>query len=580
MNAVFTPALQKGLSLLGGLSALLLLASCDSATTMTSGDLRGTVTLFIVDANTSLPVEDVRVDLLGVGSASTNEGHVNFKNVKAGTYFAHLSKKGYESSQTVIVSEVQGSETVVATNLSQTLWIHKLGAKVRGRLLVRNLKGDSTSAARNAPVDLWSSSTTGSSFLNPVRTVKTDSNGWYLFEDLAERAEYAVRIPDLKVGVHTYRQDFVPINNGLMTSASPTFTAPVTLLSPAASGSLTIYSLSYQLAKGQPILLEFSNSVDTAKLAFSAITLSMVSPFGIAAPIASRLTWSKNRTTLSIMPYQSDWADGFSYEITFDEVPDEFGHTLSTVLYSFALPAPPATLTAVTNLRLRATASIRGASVDTTIVDYATTPYRLSWNKVAGAAGYSVYFRQATDSAWQVRATTATSAPTDTTVTLTPGTPPGRAWTRYLMVLPNSFTKPVPYSLGALMTVRDGVKPSLNTAGSAITAPGGASFNNATATARAIALTLSTVLTGGQNDPIDTTKKPTVRVGNGGVAGTFAAPGFVWTSLTGGTLNVSVPANTNGSGDTIVVDFSAVTDLAGNPFDNLPNAPVLRYLTP
>jgi hypothetical protein len=416
-----------------------------------------------------------------------------------------------------------------------------------------------------------------------VRTVKTDSNGRYLFEDLPEHAVYEVEVPDVMVGGRNYRQEYVSIDNAPMTSAAPVFTASSILLSPTPGGSLTAHAPSNLLVKGQPLILEFSNPIDTAKLAFFTIRLSMVSSTDIEH-IAARLTWSKDRTTLSVMPYQSDWADGFTYEIFLSEVTDDFGGTLSTYLDGFAVSAAaPITLKAVTNLRLRATTLIRSASVDTTIVDYGTSPYRLSWTRVAGADGYSVFYRHAPDSAWQLQGVNPNpSLPTDTTVsvTLTPPTPAGKAWTRYLMVLPNSPAGLAPYSLGALMTVRDGVKPSLNTAGSAITAPLGASFNNATASARAITLTLSTVLTGGQNDPIDTTKKPTVRIGNGGVAGTFAAPSFTWTSRTGGTLNVSVPPNTDGSGDTVVVDFSGVTDLAGNTFDNLPNAPVLRYLAP
>ncbi|MCD6024080.1 MAG: hypothetical protein K0Q91_996 [Fibrobacteria bacterium] len=586
MNAVFAPVLKTGLSLLAGLPALLLLASCDSANTLTSGDLRGTVTLYVVDVNTNLPLEDVRVDLLGVGSDNTDGGHVNFKDVKAGTYFVRLSRKGYESSQTTITSEAQGSETVVAVNFSGTLGIHKLGAKVRGRLFVRNLKGDSMFAARNAAVNLWSSPVTEGIFLSPVRTVKTDTNGWYTFENLAEYAAYALEVPDFTFNGRTYRQDYQAFDNEPMTASSPMFNAPAITLAPSAGSTLAVYALSTRLAKGQPFVLEFSNPIDTSKLVFSpavpgaTIRLDMMPPQGGGAmTLAPRLIWSADLTKLSIMPYQADWADGARYNVYLSALQDVFGGSVSAAFYDLRVPSTSPLLAAVTNLRLRATTQIRGANFDTTLVDYATTPYRLSWNKVAGAEGYSIYYRQAVDSSWRLSGASVDSD-SDTTHTLQLNPPTGKAWTRYLMVLPNSTSRPVPYSLGALMTVRDGVKPSLNTTGSTITAPGGASFNNATATARAITLTLSTVLTGGQNDPIDTTKKPTVRIGNGGVAGTFAAPSFVWTSLTGGTLNVSVPANTNGSGDTVVVDFSAVTDLAGNTFDNLPNAPVLRYLAP
>jgi hypothetical protein len=582
MKVSFAPALKKAFSFLGGLAALLFVA-CDSTTTLNSGDLLSTVTIYVLDVRTGLPLEDVRVDLLGVGAEKTDGGHVNFKDVKAGTYFVRLSKKGYESSQTTITSEVQGTETVVAVNYSATLGIHKLGAKVKGRVLIRSPKGDSTKAAKNATVNLFSSPMTDGIFLNAVRTVKTDTNGWYTFENLAEYADYAVEVADIKVGDRTYRQEYTDIGNDPLISTSPTYMAPVSVLFPSTAGNLTVYSLGTRLVKGQPFVLEFSNPIDTAELVtfpLASIQLRVTPTFGGITTIAASLAWNADHTKLSIMPLSSDWVDGSTYMVNLSSVQDIYGDAVSTSFTDLTVPAATVALGAVTNVRLRANTSIRGTIFDTTIVDYATTPYRLSWNKVAGAEGYSVLYRQGTDSAWQLRVTTTGNTANDTTVTLAPTALTGKAWTRYLMVLPNSSTQPVPYSLGGLMTVKDGVRPSLNVAGSAITAPGGTSFNNTTGTAQSITLTLGTFLTGSQNDPIDTTKKPTIRVGNGGVVGTFPAPTFRWTSLTGGTLSVTVPANTSGVADTVVVDFSTVTDLAGNFFDNLPVAPVLRYLAP
>ena len=67
-------ALNKGLLLVWSLFALLFLAACTSDSTVNSGDLSGRVSLYIVDVNTNLPVDGVKVELVGIGSKSTDDG--------------------------------------------------------------------------------------------------------------------------------------------------------------------------------------------------------------------------------------------------------------------------------------------------------------------------------------------------------------------------------------------------------------------------------------------------------------------------------------------------------------------------
>ena len=142
----------------------------------------------------------------------------------------------------------------------------------------------------------------------------------------------------------------------------------------------------------------------------------------------------------------------------------------------------------------------------------------------------------------------------------------------------------VPNSLGAVMTVIDGVKPNLNLGTSGITAPGGTSFNNTTTAAKAIALTLTAnYLT---TDPLDTNLHPTLTVVEGGTSGgvgnaAYKSTGvFTWTGLGSGRIDMTVSPNSDGRRDTVMVDFSNMTDLAGNPMDNFQGAPVLKFVTP
>jgi hypothetical protein len=557
------------------------LSGCDESTVINSNaDLKGTVILYVVDGSSGLPLEQVKVELTGVGTRNTEGGHAVFTDVKAGNYFVRLTKEDYEPMQQLVEAPFVGTEQVVAVNTSMMVSLNKQGVTLRGRVLLTNATGDSTVPADSVTVHLWSSPLDGN-YLTPMRTAVTSSTGWYEFTDLPERSEYALEVPEFSRRGRAYRQDYdvVGESGNLIAGAKPVVADP-TVLIPFTGGSLSAFVRSNVLVAGQPLQVEFSAPLDASKL-FSgstpSIQLRMTPPNAATVSIAALLTWNSDLTVLSIRPYQSEWMAGASYSVNLTAVRSTDGASLTTTLGGAVLPSA-INLTAVQGLRLRATTSIRGTAFDTAIVDYATSPYRLSWNRVAGSEGYAVYYRQSVDSAWQLRVSTATQLSTDTTVSMAPLGAGGKAWTRYLMVVPVSSTKFVQFTLGALMTVRDGVRPSMNTTASTLTVPGGTSFAP-TAAARVVPITLNISMTASQNDPLDTTRRPTVRVGNGGLPGTGTAT-FVWTSLLGGRVDFSLAANADARQDTVVLNFAPVTDLAGNPVDTLPNAPVLRYLVP
>jgi hypothetical protein len=582
--------IKKSFFALWSLLALLFLTACNSDSKLinSNADLKGMVTIFVLDAATGVPVEKAQIQIVGVGTKSTSaDGEAAFSDVRAGAYLVRLEKKGYETSQEPISVTTSGTEQVVAINLTSTFRLHKTGVSIKGRVFFRQDFSDTATLRTDSGIAVQlrlTATGTGSGstvYLASVRTVKTSLNGMFSFDSLPEATSFAVIIPEFSRGGKSFSAGSATVSSGTLLSGQ-SYTHPNINLSPVSNTSLQAFVGSTKLTLGQPLVVEFSSPVDTAAIfsgSSSAIQLRLTPTGGTSQPIAASISWNSDLTQASILPYQSPWVANATYSVSLNAVRTLLGATVTTTFSGFALPAPAVALSAVTNPRLRATPVIRGVSTDTDVVDYATTPYRLSWNRVNGAEGYRVYYRQATDSAWQLRTSTATSLSTDTTVNLTPLTPTGKAWTRYLMILPNSSAQVVPYSLGALLTVKDGVKPAL-ASNNPITAPGGTLWA-ANPALRTISLTVPVALANSQNDPLDTTKKPTVRTAQGpGSASYVATASFVWTSLTSGRVDVVVGANQDARLDSVIVDFSNVTDLNNNTFDLQGGPRVLTFTAP
>lgn len=557
----------------------LFLLCCNSDPSLVNPDVKGTEVLGVMDANTGYPLDSVSVQLVSGPSGLTDSaGEVTFENVSAGQYFVTLAKSGYEPQQETVQPSVQGQITPVDLAWSQTFSLHRKGVTISGRVLIENESGDTVSAAAGVTVELRDSTGNyGESYITALHTTKTSATGSFTFDSLPELSNYIVDVPQFISGGNTYSYGAQPLGAGLL-YVGQQFSVPLIGLEPIHKTLLQAFASTTNLTQGQPLVINFSSSVDTSELGPNAIVLSN----GLNT-IAVNLSWSSNFTVLSITPYEADWVGGVTYTLSLNSIQDLQGDVLGLESISAAIPVATG-LSQVQNLRLHATTTVAGATVvNDSVVDYATSPYNFSWHMVSGAEGYNVYYRDnsSLDTTWKLNSSTGALA-SDTTITIAPPSPTGIAWVRNYLVLPISATKYVPNSLGAVLTVTDKVKPSFNTTSSGLTNSLGTTFNNTTAAAKVIQLTVA--VNTRSSEPVDTTKHPLVRVAEGGVSGgignaTYQASGtFAWTGITSGVVTMTVGANEDGRRDTVVVDFSAVTDLAGNGFDSTAT-PVVKYVT-
>jgi len=320
-SALAFTALAAGLSVLTG-------CQVDSPV---SADLKGTASLTVLDANTSLPVDDVKLEFLGGDDKKTSSGgQATFENLRAGTYLVRLSKKGYETSQEPLAITTSGTENVVAMNVTQTYRIHRVGPAIKGRVLLRPLSlSDSTAtvAGDSVTVELrLTASGAGAGntlYLTPVRTTKTSSTGYFTFDSVPEFSGYTVAIPEFARGGKTFSQAATTVSSGTLTG-SQQYTQPNIVLSPAPLGPLQVFPRSLNLTPNQGWVFEFSSSIDTARSGAGSIQLTTV------GNVNATKTWSQNFTVLTIAPSTGTWLSGTSYSVVFTGVRDTQNRTLAS----------------------------------------------------------------------------------------------------------------------------------------------------------------------------------------------------------------------------------------------------------
>lgn len=543
--------------------------------------LSGDVILKILDANTRQPLEDAAISLVGGPEGKTGkDGQVTLKGVKSGGYFVRVEKAGFETSESSLDAALKGELTPVPVITSKSIMIYRKGVKVKGRIFVRPDRKSAQRDAENVTVELRM---TGA-FLNPLRTAKTNADGEYAFDSLPELTSCAVRTAEFTVEGKTYRLgESAAVSGNLLAGESQT--VPVAMLEPVTRGMLQVLTASPAvLEKGKALRIEFTAKVDTSTLETGSIVLRLNS-----GTLAAALSWDADFRVLEVKPYQSDWSLG-TYTVSLSGFNDVEGNPIGSglggsVSVSGALAAGESPLTKLEGLALRASIYIARESrnVDTNVVDYFTSMYRLHWKKAGGASAYDIYTREASDSAWRLQ----TQGVVDTQTTLSFGSPiNGKPLARQHMVVPRGTGFSQGFDLAASLEVKDGVKPVIYVPGSATSSFG--AFNNISGIAAKTApVTVSLTTPTGSLEPLDTSKVPELSVREGCRTALSSCDStyvpkplrFRWTSRTSGIAEVEVEAGKDGRQDTLIIDFSKVTDLGGNGVEGSTGGPAqIRHI--
>ncbi len=534
--------------------------------TYAQGSSKANVLLQVRDGRSMVALSNAEVEILGLESAvSDSTGKVEFKDVPVGSYLISVGRSEYEP----IVSEFElslddgSAEIPVARQSADFILLSKRGITVKGNVFFRP-DDDTRSYAENATVELFLSTSSASSrrFITPLRTTNTGPDGSFVFDGLPENTAYSISVRPLAINGEVYSYSSSRTVSG---SAAPDTVRPAafTLAKTEDSYFYVLKENSSTLASNQAYQLTFSEPVNTSELTYDSIGV-----FQGNSEVLINTSWSSDRKVLLIEPFSGVWEDGVSYRLKIGDLRSTSGAVLHNYEYQskqFYVHNGGA-LGDVSNLRYQIS-----HSDDTTRADYNTSNLYLYWSPLANAARYEIFRRRDSDSTWISIGSTGGKLDTTENAYVTDQLEDGGT-VKFLVLAANSEARS-PIASAEVLTVTDETSPTADYTTSE------SGFNRSS---YGSADTIRVRVYGSYysnrpfSEPMDTTKMPTFEVREGGNSSYYGdetyklsadACEWEWDTPSSGYINVAVPANKNAAYDTIMVDFSNVTDIAGNPTD-------------
>ncbi|HEX3019945.1 MAG TPA: carboxypeptidase-like regulatory domain-containing protein [Chitinispirillaceae bacterium] len=526
------------------------------------GSTEASVIIKLFDNHSMTPIAGATVSIIGVDSSvSDSKGMVIFDSIKVGDYLVSCSKTGYESIYDELSLTIDSnSNTVPIVNQSSDhYFLAKKGAAVKGNIYYQ--KDGKFFPAIGAKIECRLNSPF---FQIPLRTTNS-VNGTYTFTDLPEYTDYIITVSPFSDGVYTYKQAASLACIGK--SAGDTSRAEDIILDKFTDGKFIAMSNNLEsMTISDAIILDFSEAVDTTKLGIDSIYVLIVES-AITKRILVQKDWLNYNKRLTIKPFDGIWDPVKEYVLVVKKITSVTGKPLDNTNYfnRHFTPITSGVLGNVLNL------SVYDVLNDTNKVDYNTSQIALEWSPLANALTYQVYQKQPSDSSWIFLKSVA-----DTFTTHIPLTGSFTLGKRLkFIVLGLNSTSMSSFKTASILTVRDQIAPHIK----ATMQRSASQFNNVlNNSAYYIDISITSAYL---PEPMDTTKKPVLKVKEasyfyqptltmrGDSTYSVSPNNFVWTWSTQqtGNLRLFVDAYKDGSFDTLKVDFTSVTDLAGNKSD-------------
>lgn len=559
MNRFVTYVLTIGVCVFTALQCDRTLLPVDSSDKIDylQGNTDAQVIIKLLDRHSYAPVSGAMVAIVGVDSAKTDStGTVIFDSVKTGTYLVACSKSGYEgTSGSFDLSIDENSNTVpVVSQSTDVFYLAKKGAAVKGNLYFKN--ESKLYPANGATIEcVLGNASIG--FMQPLIST-TSNNGTYMFTNLPEYSTYTISVLPFTDKSITYKQTSSVSLSGR--AAGDTLRALDVVLEKYTDGNFVVMNHNLEtFTINDSVKLEFSESVNTEKLTIDSIYIN-VSQLG--RKILTKNIWSDNNKKLAIIPYDGVWSGSQSYTLVIRRIESINGKPLNNaefVSYNFAA-VTTGDLGDVKNIKVRVGGS------DTAKVDYSTSSIALYWSKLANASSYQIFQKTSTDSSW-IYATTVT----DSFVTLSTSGQFALGNRMQFIVIGRNSTSVSSFEKATVVSVKDNKPPSivLNTVSSGFNYT---SYNYMDT----ISISISSSYL---PEPMDTSKSPGFMVKEAGYMSGSTLYGdtlytvdpnkafWTWTSDRSGIANIVIDPLKNGSYDSLKIDFSALTDIAGNRAD-------------
>lgn len=528
-------------------------------------DTKARVILKVFDIHSMAPVSGATVSIIGVDSSLTDsKGTVIFDSIKPGDYIITCSKTGFEEiyDQLSLTLDSNSNTVPIVNQSSDGYLMAKKGVSVRGNIYYE--KDEYFFQVKGAIIECELISPAGQMFQNPLRTT-TSINGAYIFTDLPEHANYKITVRPFRDGTLLYTQNSPLTCNGK--SAGDTIRANDIVLKEFPDGVFLVMSHNLKtFIISDPIVLNFSEAVDTSKLSKD----SSISVLIGTNQILIQKQWQNSNKKLVIKPFDGAWDSRVTYTLNLKGIVSIAGKTLDNTNF-LARDFRPVTSGALGNvINLTALDAIR----DTT-VNFNTSQISLNWSPLPNALFYQIYQKRPSDSSWILLRTV-----NDTLTAITPasGSFELGKQLKYIVLGENSTTTS-PLNAATALTVKDQMPPRINS-----TTTNVYDFDN-TFGSTSILINIPFTLP----EPMDTTKNPVLDVieGSNGES-SLGDPNYkvskttsiwMWTGLSSGRLSVIVDIGKDGSYDTLKVDFTGLTDFAGNKVDTTNDGGVVTYIT-
>ena len=309
-------------------SAAALLAACSDTSVSDANDEikeKGTVTFFVYDVLTRMPLEDVanyyRTEDKTKYTDST--GTIVWKDVDIGQSYFDFQLDGYAMKRhdVKVTDKIQRDVARVEDNVEKVP-MYELGVDVKGQFFYRDAATKDWVPAANATVyiDYPDSSEI---YPNEVYT-KTDENGFYTFKNLASNVGFEVWSERFTVDSTVYEVAKIggtAQRKGVLKEMEPMIAEIASLEPVLLSSNLSNLGVKDDIKLNFSEVLE-KDSVTTKHIFVNRMLSDSKDPVtnkpNDLKPVAVSVSLSEDGKTVIIKSKSGEWADGKSYVIDFD----------------------------------------------------------------------------------------------------------------------------------------------------------------------------------------------------------------------------------------------------------------------
>ncbi|MGL1900914.1 MAG: hypothetical protein OCC49_02170 [Fibrobacterales bacterium] len=516
--------------------------SCTDSTIsqeFTESKTTGSVDLTLKDFTTRTSIDSAKVtwvvDDITYIEWSDSLGHITISDLPRGIYAINIEKAGYAAMyrDDINLTSTGSNRMPILGDYDAMILMHKNSATISGILKMEDHEGNKTPTP-GITVDLELTGTNGIVTKN-FETV-TDSFGVYSFTDIPEGIErYNLTTRNFEKGAIEYASLELPRQYNLKSAESVSI--PPAVL-PVAIPNVTIDIAPKEIYSTESVAIVFSQDIDTTRINRGDITVS-----GQGTAIAINYLFTVGTKQLTITPTQGTWGETGNYTLRVSLESIDGGSINTSVLFTVADIAQPAT--------------VIGFTPDTLIdsVDYDTRYLQATWDHVPNAAGYDIYAKTSHDSLFSKVNTI--SGELDTMASLSLELSEGKS--NQFMIVSYTSNGTSTFEEAPIFSVKDVIAPKIDTIPLVIYTD----LNNSTADTAKNVLTESIYISG----DIDTTKTPSLNVLRNG---DIFVPSFEWSSNKYLIVSLDIPAGKDASllaEDTLTL--FGLTDLAGNALPEL-----------